>query len=186
MLIQKYIPTNTLRRPGLPILKVKYIVVHDTGNLNSTALQNVDYYIKSANETTASAHTFVDDKDIVECIPDTEKAYHVRRAISNAIDEALAVELCYFTDIERSKLAYKNYVEYIKAWCVKHKLNSATDIIGHYKLDPTRRTDPLNAFSRIGKTWDDFIKDLTIVNPITMPLTREQIKAEIIRLTNLL
>ena len=160
-IIQKYIPINTERRPGIPIQKIKYIVAHDTGNLNSTALQNVDFYIKTANEVKASAHTFIDDKDIIECIPETEKAYHVRRIVSNAIDEALALELCYFTDLERSKLAYKNYVEYIKAWCLKYKLNPNTDIVGHYKLDPTRRTDPLNAFKLIGKTWEDFIKDLT-------------------------
>ena len=113
MIIQKYLPVPSLRRPGLKILKVKYITCHDTGNLNSTALQNVDYYIRSANEMQTSAHTFIDDKVIIECIPDTEKAYHVRRVMSNAIDEALAPELCYFTDLERSKLAYNSYVEYI-------------------------------------------------------------------------
>lgn len=169
-IIQKYIPINTERRPGIPILKVKYIVAHDTGNLDSTARQNVDFYIATANQVKASAHTFIDDKEIIECIPETEKAYHVRRVVSNAIDEALAPELCYFSDVERSKLAYKNYVEYIKAWLVKYKLNPATNIVGHFVLDPTRRTDPINAFSRIGKTWEDFINDLT--TPSTPSITK--------------
>lgn len=159
MIIQKYIPTGTKRRSGQKILGVKKIVAHDTGNLDSTAMQNVDYYIKSANEMEASAHTFIDDINIIECIPQTEKAWHVRRAVSNANDDALAIELCFFTDPERSKTAYKNYVEYIKGWLQKYKLTTA-NIEGHYKLDPTRRTDPLNAFRRIGKTWEDFIKDL--------------------------
>jgi N-acetylmuramoyl-L-alanine amidase len=168
-IIQKYLPTNTKRRSGLLISGIKFGVAHDTGNLNSTALQNVDYYIKSANELEASAHAFVDDTGVIECIPFTEKAYHVRRIIDvdnktygfDAIDYALGIELCYFDDIERSKKSYNNYVEYWSSLCSKYNLNPAKDLIGHYKLDPTRRTDPLNAFKRINKTWDDFITDVS-------------------------
>lgn len=185
MITQKYIPTNTFRRPGIKLQGVKFIVCHDTGNLNSSAMQNVDYYIKSANEIKASAHTFIDDASIIECIPLDEIAYHVRRAseIDNsvygvdAIDWALSVELCYFTDLERSRIAYNSYVEYIKGLCDKYVLNPATGLIGHYKLDPLRRTDPLNAFTRIGKTWEDFIKDVS-----AEPETMEQKKARIKKL----
>lgn len=192
MIIQKYIPTNTKRRPGIPISGVKFIVAHDTGNPNSTAMQNVDYYIKSANEMEASAHTFIDDKYIIDCIPKNEKAYHVRRIVTtdneiyglDAIDWSLGVELCYFPqDRERSKIAYNNYVEYIKGLCQDYKLNPTTDIIGHYRLDPTRRTDPLNAFKVIGKTWEQFIQDIT---PTTQRIDKEKIKSDIINLLKLL
>ena len=190
MIIQKYLPPNTLRRPSLKLLGVKFGVAHDTGNLNSTAMQNVDYFIKSANETQASAHTFIDDVNIIECIPLDEKAYHVRRASEvdnsiygvDAIDWALAVELCYFTDLERSKIAYKNYVEYWRTLCQKYELNPATAIIGHYTLDPIRRTDPLNAFKRIGVTWERFIKDLATPNIPNENLNRQEIKKQIIEL----
>ena len=173
---QKYLPVPSKRRPGIKLAKIKYIVAHDTGNLNSTALQNVNYYINSANEMTASAHAFVDDLGVIVCIPFEEVAYHVRRVVSNAIDEALAIELCYFTDKERSKTAYKNYVEYIQGLCAKYDLNPATGLVGHYKLDPTRRTDPINAFSRISKTWDDFVNDVGIIpnenlNMVSVPRT---------------
>ena len=194
-IIQKYLPIKSKRRPWLSILGVKFIVAHDTGNINSTALQNVDYYIKSANELEASAHAFVDDKQIIECIPQNEKAYHVRRIVDtdnqiygfDAIDYALGVELCYFDDLERSKLAYNNYVDYIKGLCAKYNLNPVNSIIGHYKLDPTRRTDPLNAFNKICKTWEDFIIDLTIDLTIKDTLVdNEKTKQEIIRLVKLL
>lgn len=180
---QKYLPANTLRRPSLPILGVKFIVAHDTGNLNSTALQNVDYYIKSANEVEASAHTFIDDINIIECIPQSEKAYHVRRVVDtdnqiygfDAIDYALGIELCFFDDVPRSKLAYNNYVEYIKGLCIKYGLNSANSLVGHYKLDPTRRTDPINAFSKIGKTWENFLKDVSITPTTPTPTSTKEI-----------
>ena len=62
---------------------VKFIVAHDTGNPGSTAQNNVSYYEKTNNETEASAHIFIDDKEIIECIPaltsnKPEKAWHVR------------------------------------------------------------------------------------------------------------
>jgi N-acetylmuramoyl-L-alanine amidase CwlA len=166
---QKYLPTNTKRRAGIPISGVKFIVAHDTGNDNSTALQNINYYIKSANEMEASAHAFVDDTGVIECIPLTEKAYHVRRIITvdnmiyggDSIDWSIGVELCFFSqDSKRTKIAYNNYVEYIKGLCQKYGLNPLTGIIGHYTLDPTRRTDPLNAFQYIGKTWEQFLQDV--------------------------
>lgn len=184
---QKYIPNKTLRRSGQAILGIKFIVCHDTGNPNSTAQENVDYYIRSANEVEASAHTFIDDINIIECIPQNEKAWHVRRVstIDNTIfgfdsnDYALGIELCYFpNDILRSQNAYNNYVSYIRYLTEKYDLDLIEKIIGHYNLDPGRKTDPIDAFKIIGKTWDDFIKDLTSVQ------SKDGIKKEIVDLLN--
>lgn len=168
MIVSKYIPTNTLRRSGQSILGVKFIVAHDTGNKNSTAVQNVDYYIKSANEAEQSTHAFIDDTGVIECIPKTEKAWHVRRLVTtdnnlfglDANDYALSYELCFFDDVERSRKAYNNFAAYIKDICTIYNINPITNVVGHYTLDPERRTDPLNAFKIIGKTWQDFLKDI--------------------------
>ena len=168
-MITKYIPINTKRRPGLKLLGVKFIVCHDTGNPNSTAMGNVNYYIKSANEITASAHVFIDDKEVICCIPLDEKAYHVRRIVTtdnalygvDAIDWSLGIELCYFpSDILRSKAAYFKYVAYIAELCKNFTLSLPDALVGHYKLDPARRADPLNAFRYINKTWEQFIEDV--------------------------
>ena len=186
---QKYLPTNTLRRPSIKINGVKFIVCHDTGNDGSTALQNVDYYIRSANEVEASAHTFIDDKGALECIPQDEKAYHCRRVITkdnelygvDAIDYSLGIELCYSTKgVFDSKKAYENYVEYIKGLCTKYNLDHRKHVVSHATLDPTRRTDPINAFSTIGKTWEIFINDLS--GKTTQ--SKEDIKKQIIDLVN--
>ena len=179
-IIQKYIPVGTKRRSGIPIEGVKFIVAHDTGNDKSTALNNVNYFINSANDMEASAHTFIDDASIIECIPLTEKAWHVRRNITkdnemfsgDSNSFAIGVELCYFSnDLQRSILAYNNYVWYIKELCKRYNLDPKTKIVGHFLLDPSRRTDPLNAFKHIGKSWNDFINDLSPVIPPLPPAT---------------
>lgn len=166
---QKYLPKGSKRRSGDKLKAIKFIVAHDTGNDNSTALQNVNYYINSANEVSASAHTFVDDKEIIECVPLDEKAWHVRYNVPtdnvmfgvDANDYAIGVELCYFSkDKERSLKAYTSYVEYIAQKTLEYNLNPKTKIVGHYTLDPGRKTDPINAFKTFGKTWEDFIVDV--------------------------
>lgn len=192
---QKYIPVKTLRRSGIPNEGIKFIVAHDTGNDKSTALNNVNYYINSANEMEASAHAFVDDTGVIECIPQTEKAWHVRKNMpldnqlfgGDANNIALGIELCYFSnDIARSKKAYENYVAYIKGLCAIYKIDPTKNIVGHYILDPERRTDPLNAFKYIGKTWVDFIKDLTPVAETPEPEYKQKIRKIISELNSLL
>jgi len=187
----KLIPIGTLRRSGLKNTGVKFIVCHDTGNDSSTAEGNVNYYINSANEMSASAHAFVDDKGVIECIPLDEKAWHVRygQPQDNELfgldsnDAALGVELCYTTKGNfDSKKAYENYVEYIVSLLKKYSLNE-TKLVGHHRLDPGRRTDPINAFSKIGKTWEAFILD---VKSKLAPIDKVEIGRQIKALTDIL
>lgn len=167
---QKYIPVPSLRRSGIKINPIKYIVCHDTGNDGSTAAGNVNYYITSANVEEASAHVFVDDIGAIWCIPETEKAWHVRYSAGIAPnvsptfmnDCALSVELCFGSTWkkERNLASYMNYVTLIASLCKKYSLNPDTALVPHAKLDPTRRTDPYNAFGYTGKLWAQFVKDV--------------------------
>lgn len=176
---EKLIQKGTLRRSGQPIERVVFGVAHDTGNDNSTAMQNVDYYIKSANEMEASAHYFVDDKDILCCIPESEKAWHVRRIMTvdnelfgyDANSSSVSVELCYGTawSKERNMKSYTNYVALWADICKRHKMNPDFHLVGHYKLDPARRSDPLNAFRHMGKTWDQFVADVKFTMAAAAP-----------------
>lgn len=189
---QSYIPISTKRRSGQKLLGAKFIVPHDTGNPGSTAEQNVRYYINSANDLEASAHAFVDDKGVIECIPETEKAWHVRysETLDNSLfggdanDWALGIELCFGGTIDNKK-AYDNYVEYIASKLKKYSLTSAK-VAGHFQLDPSRRRDPMDAFKMIGKTWDGFKKDLELALALLSPsqpaapvTEREQLKEQI-------
>lgn len=163
----QYIPINTLRRSGQKLDAVELLVAHDTGNIGSTAIQNVSYYIRSANEMSASAHIFVDDKEAICCIPLDEKAWGVRYNVNqdnilygfDANDRSIQIELCYGGKID-SKKAYDNYVDVFVTLCRKYKLCPMSRIAGHFQLDPARRTDPKGGLEYVGKDWDTFLKDV--------------------------
>ncbi|NBI28158.1 N-acetylmuramoyl-L-alanine amidase [Chengkuizengella sp. YPA3-1-1] len=122
-----------------------------------------------------SAHIFVDDTGIYECIPlltDTpEKAWHVlyQKPLDNQIfgdanDIAAGVELC-FSHLRGSinnEEAYKRYVWVIAYICYKFGLDPTKAIIGHHILDPQRKTDPQNALSKMEKSYDQLLQDVVI------------------------
>lgn len=170
-IITDYLPKPSYRRPGHLISKVGFIVAHDTGNKGSTARNNVTYFKNSANDIKASAHIFVDDKEIIECIPalkgTPEKAWHVLydRPLDNQLygddanDIAIGVELCYGPKINADE-AYKRYIWVMAYICYKFGLDPAKAIIGHHKLDPGRKTDPQNALSQMGRSYDQLLIDV--------------------------
>jgi N-acetylmuramoyl-L-alanine amidase len=153
-------------RSGEKLEKVKFIVSHSTGNPGSTAYANRNYF--NNRQPSASAHTFIDDKYILEMIPLDEKAWHVlyNKPIDNqmfgsdANDAAIGVELCYGGNINFTE-AYKRYVWYHAYLCEKFHLDSIKHIVSHHTLDPERRNDPLDAFRLYGVTWNEFIADVS-------------------------
>jgi N-acetylmuramoyl-L-alanine amidase len=164
-----YLPKGK-RRPQTYI-KPCFGVLHDTGNEGSTAANNVKYYTNTPNDpTSASAHTFIDDKDIIECVPLTtgkpERAHHVRYNVSqdnhiygdDANDIAAGTELCWGGKINFEE-AYKRYVWYCAYVSYVFKFNP-NRWIGHEKLDPGRKTDPTNALKRFGKSYKQLQQDI--------------------------
>ena len=54
---------------------IRYIVIHYTGNDGDTAMNNAKYY--ASNVVKASAHYFVDNREIVQSVPDLRDAWAV-------------------------------------------------------------------------------------------------------------
>lgn len=150
---------------------VRFIVAHDTGNPNSTASANVRYYTSSANNESASAHLFVDDKEIIECIPaltgNPEKAWHVLYNVPtdnqmfgyNANDAAIGVEYCYGTNINADE-AYRKYLWLIAYACHQFNLDPAKSVVGHFMLDPHRKTDPVTGLAHSRRTYEQLLCDV--------------------------
>lgn len=170
-IIPSYLTVPSKRRSGIKMNRVGFIVAHDTGNPNSTAMANVKYYERSKNDVSASAHIFVDDKDIIECIPaltgTPEKAWHVlyETPLDNQLfgddanDIAIGVEYCYGTNINATE-AYKRYVWVLAYICYRFNLNPAKAIIGHMILDPKRKTDPQNGLKHSGRSYQQLLQDV--------------------------
>ncbi|GAA4341666.1 glycoside hydrolase family protein [Flaviaesturariibacter amylovorans] len=170
-----YLPKPSRRRGGAMLGPVKFIVAHDTGNPGSSARANVNYYIKTAQTVppaqTASAHLFVDDKEILECVPALtaapEKAWHVLYRMpkdnelygANANDAAIGVELCYGGNIDDDK-AYAKYVWVLAKICHQFGLDPATSVVGHFFLDPKRKTDPVTGLAHSRRTYERLLKDV--------------------------
>lgn len=164
--------TGTKRRSGQLIKQVRFIVAHDTGNPGSTALNNVNYYERTNNQSYASAHIFVDAHEIIECIPSIttdrpEKAWQVRYEVpkdnalfgADANDAAIGVEYCFGPKINAVE-AYKRYIWTIAYLCDKYALDPKKAIVGHFQLDPGRKADPINGLKLAGKTWTQFLADV--------------------------
>lgn len=138
----------------------KFIVAHDTGNLNTTAQQNVNYYKNSFNiswDYVASAHIFVDDKEAIVCIPVLEQAWHVMLNAPqdnkwygyDADRAAIGVEGCYFTDKDRTKKALDNLARVLAYLCDYWKINYKTEMPGHQDIQDDKQ-DPGNLLAQAG------------------------------------
>lgn len=169
----QYLTKPSKRRSGRLISpSVKFVVAHDTGNPRSTASGNVKYYESSRDTESASAHIFVDDKSIIECIPaltgpQPEKAWHVlyNTPIDNhlygydANDVAIGVEYCYGDNIDADE-AYRKYIWVIACICKTFALDPKTSVVGHCILDPTRKTDPVTGLAHSRRSYDQLLSDI--------------------------
>lgn len=171
---RRYINKRQNVRPGTRLTSGTpgFFVAHDTGNPGASADNHFEYFQNLVNRS-ASAHTFIDDKKILEIIPagtgpdPAEKAWHVLYNVTtdnklygdDANDIALGIELCYGGKIDTLE-AYKRYVWYLAYCCDKWELNPLTHIPSHKQLDPTRKSDVDQALRTIGKTLKDLLYDV--------------------------
>lgn len=186
----RYLPSPSKRRSGYAMSPgVRFIVAHDTGNPNSTATQNVHYYTNSANSESASAHLFVDDKEIIECIPaltnSPEKAWHVLYNLPtdnqlfgfNANDAAIGIEYCYGNNINADE-AYRKYIWLIAYACNQFKLDPVKSIVGHFMLDPHRKSDPTTGLAHSRRTYEQLLRDIVLeykeCNGENLPLIQQK------------
>ncbi|WZK93684.1 N-acetylmuramoyl-L-alanine amidase [Staphylococcus phage SpP] len=150
------------RRSGQKLIggKPKFIVAHDTGNVNTTAQNNVDYYKNTYNiniNQTASAHIFVDDKEAIVCVPTTEKAWHVLYNATqdnlwygyDSNDAAIGVEICYFHDKARTQKSLDNGARVLAYLAEYWGIDYKTRMPGHQDIQAGKQ-DPGNVLQAAG------------------------------------
>ena len=137
---------------------VKYIVIHNTGNNNDSAKNNVDYFA-SWNDRQAGAHFFIDQKGLIgRSIPMELTAYAVgdngKGELKNIVSNynSISIELCDIVTKEPSEAMVKSVAEliaYIRKYCPK-----AIPIVRHY--DVTRKECPKAMLK--DESWNEFLK----------------------------
>lgn len=139
-------------RSGLPLEKVRCIVIHYTGNPGATAKDNRDYCNK--RDTNAAPHFIIGlEGEIIQCIPLSEKA----SASNERNSDSISIEVCHREESgEFTKESYNALVK-LTAWlCGKYGLTE-NNVIRHY--DITGKECPL-CFVENENAWWEFKADV--------------------------
>lgn len=131
--------TSVNRNIGSSTSRIKYIVVHYTGNDGDTAYNNTVYF-KSVNRG-ASAHYFVDENSIWQCVADKDIAWHVGNDTYIhpycRNDNSLGVEMCSRRDSSGTYYfkdgTVANTVELVKSLMKKYGVPIG-NVIRHYDV----------------------------------------------------
>ena len=98
------------KRPGAK-RQIKYIVIHNTANEESTAKNERDYLVNPNNTSSTSFNIVVDDQEMIEAIPVTEIAFHAGDSEGN--QKGIGIELCESGDFEKTKANAAKLVAYL-------------------------------------------------------------------------
>lgn len=143
--------------------KIKWLVMHYTGNKGDTASGNAAYFSRTKN-LGASAHYFVDEKEIWQSIPESACAWHCgsetgRYYNSARNDNSIGIEMC--SD-------WRNGEYVITAATMDKAVELAKDIMKRHNIpiervcmhyDVTRKQCPLPWVKHYDE-WNKFIKKL--------------------------
>ena len=138
---------------------IKYIVVHYTGNSTDTAYNNTKYF-KSVNRN-ASAHYFVDDNNIYQCVEDKNVSWHCGDKLKSGNGgsyygkctnyNSIGVEMC-CTNYDISAKTESNAIELVKYLMKKYNI-PANNVIRHY--DVTNKICPKPMVNNSTR-WNNF------------------------------
>lgn len=142
------------------INKPVYIVIHETGNTDIGADAERHYRYFNGGDRGASAHYFVDDKQIIQVVEDNVQSWHNgKKYVSNPAvpqcnnSNSIGIEICVNQDGDYSK-AVANAVGLTKK--LMKELNIPVDrVIRHY--DSCGKQCPAKML-REPKLWTDFKK----------------------------
>lgn len=161
----KQISYNKSNRNGV---KIRYIVIHDTGNPSACANAIAHYNYFNGGNRSSSADFFIDDMGPL-CVNDYRKYYtwHVgdgrgKYGISNA--NSIGVELCINSDGNRTK-AMKHMVKLVRE--LMDELNIPIDrVVRHY--DASRKNCPQSMNKNGWGEWYEFKKSLQNQEELTV------------------
>lgn len=137
--------------------KINWIVIHDTANPNPTAdaKRHREYFLNTSRQ--ASAHYFVDDKEIIEIIDPKMAAWHCGERVSkNGCTNlnSIGVELCINSDSNRRN-AKANMIRLVHYLMILYDI-PPEHVCRHY--DVTGKTCPGSMSNDNWREWKMFKK----------------------------
>ena len=139
--------------------KIKYIVIHDTGNKRSGADAEAHFNFFNGGDRQSSAHYFVDDKQILRVIKDVDRSWAVgdgraKYGITN--ENSLNIEMCINSDGDFNK-TYLNTLKLTKYLMKKYNI-PLENVVRHY--DASRKLCPNIWKENNWEKWEKFKQDL--------------------------
>lgn len=120
---------NINARTGVKLIEINNIVIHYTGNPDSTAQNNRDYFNKS--DTDVCSHFVIGlEGEIIQCVPLDEKS----AASNNRNLDTISIEVCH--PDSSGKFNKETYASLVKltAWLCDNSGLKAKDVIRHYDI----------------------------------------------------
>ncbi|MBQ7178725.1 MAG: N-acetylmuramoyl-L-alanine amidase [Victivallales bacterium] len=146
-----------LRRklPG-PMPELKYITIHNTANRVS-AVEERNYLNNRRDNVSVSFHYAVDEKEVVQLIPDDQHAWHAGDGTGDGNMKSISIEICRSLCRDKENHLYlrseENAVRFT-AWLLK-KHGLGVDCLRMHK-DWSGKNCPHRILE--ADSWDDFKK----------------------------
>lgn len=139
--------------------KIKYISIHDTGNKRRGADAEAHFNFFNGGDRGASAHYFVDDKQILRIIKDEHKSWHCgdgkgKYGIRN--ENSIGIEMCINSDGDFNK-TYLNTLKLTKYLMEKYNI-PLENVVRHY--DASRKICPNIWKENNWEKWNKFKEHL--------------------------
>lgn len=135
--------------------KIKYIVVHDTGNPRKGAgAYNHFLYFNGSNRN-ASAHYFIDDREIIQTVEDSNVSWHCGDGkglygITNS--NSIGIEICINEDGNFEK-AQGNAIVLIRTLMEMYEIPKV-NVVRHF--DASRKICPKSMSDAGWRKWSEF------------------------------
>lgn len=144
--------SNTHARTGVKLIEINSIVIHYTGNPESTAQNNRDYFNKS--DTDVCSHFVIGlDGEVIQCVPLDEKS----AASNNRNLDTISIEVCHPDKSGKFNTETYNSLVILTAWLCDNSSLKASDVIRHY--DITGKECP-KYFVDNESAWNTFLNDV--------------------------
>lgn len=156
---------------------VKYIVLHYTANKGDRAESNCIYF--ASKNRNASAHYFVDEKEIWSSVPENDTAWHCGASLYTHLycrnNNSIGIEMC--SDYVNGNYVItdetiKNALELTKHIMEKYNI-PIENVLRHY--DVTGKICP-EPWVRVSSKWNEFKEMLKGDNNMTVDEAKEIIK----------